>query len=135
MGRRYVYLPPIPPAGTGHCQARGDNQRENSNMIDIDSKLATIESRYEEINRLMADPETLSDPALLERYGREYSSMTDVVQAYRALQSTRAQIKGTEELLQDSPDDDLRDLARTELLDLRQREEGLLKQIQIALVP
>jgi peptide chain release factor 1 len=104
-------------------------------MIDIDSKLAAIESRYEEVNRLMADPETLSDPALLERYGREYSSMTEVVQAYQALQSTRAEIKETEQLLQDSPDDDLRDLARSELIDLRQREEELLRQIQIALVP
>jgi peptide chain release factor 1 len=104
-------------------------------MIEIDSKLAAIESRYEEISRLMAEPETLSDPALLERYGREYSSMTEVVQVYRALQSTRAQINGTEQLLQDSLEDDLRELARTELLDLRQREEELLKQIQISLVP
>src|SRR5215469_7732630 len=103
--------------------------------IDIDSKLAAIENRYEEINQLMAQPETLSDPALLERYGREYSSMTEVVQAYRALQSTRAQIKGAEQLLQDSPEDDLRELARTELLDLGQREEELLKQIQVSLVP
>ena len=60
--------------------------------LDIDSKLAAIESRYEQINNLMAQPETLSDPALLERYGREYSSMTDVVQAYKTLQSTRTEI-------------------------------------------
>jgi peptide chain release factor 1 len=104
-------------------------------MIDIDSKLAAIENRYDEINHLMAEPETLSDPALLERYGREYSSMTEVVQTYRALQSTRAQIKGTEQMLQDSLEDELRDLARTEIMDLRQREEELLKQIQLELVP
>jgi peptide chain release factor 1 len=104
-------------------------------MIDIDSKLAAIENRYDEINHLMAEPETLSDPALLERYGREYSSMTEVVQTYRALQSTRAQIKGTEQMLQDSLEDELRDLARTEIIDLRQREEELLKQIQLEQYP
>ncbi len=103
--------------------------------IDIDGKLATIESRYEEISRQMAQPDVASDPALLERYGREYSSMTDVVQAYRALQTTRREVADTEQMLADSPDDELRDLARTELATLRQREDGLVKEIQIALLP
>ena len=103
--------------------------------IDIDGKLATIESRYEEISRQMAQPDVASDPALLERYGREYSSMTDVVQAYRALQTTRREVADTEQMLADSSDDELRDLARTELVDLRQREDGLVKEIQIALLP
>ena len=103
--------------------------------LDIDSKLAAIESRYEEINRLMAQPETLGDPALLERYGREYAGMTDVVQAYRTLQSTRAEIGGTERMLQENLDDDLRDLARSELQLLERREEDLVKEIQVALLP
>ena len=103
--------------------------------IDIDGKLASIESRYEEISHLMAQPEVTSDPALLERYGREYSSLTDVVQAYRALQSIRSEVAGTEAMLQDTQDDELRDLARTELQELRQREEALLKDMQIALLP
>jgi peptide chain release factor 1 len=103
--------------------------------IDIDSKLAAIESRYEEINRLMAQPETLGDPGLLERYGREYAGMADVVQAYRTLQSTRAEIDGTERMLQENLDDDLRDLARSELQLLERREEELVKEIQVALLP
>jgi peptide chain release factor 1 len=103
--------------------------------LDIDGKLAAIESRYEEISRLMAQPDVASDPVLLERYGREYSSMTDVVQAYRALQTTRREVGDTEQMLVDSSDDELRDLARTELATLRQREDGLVKDIQIALLP
>src|SRR5215469_16093364 len=103
--------------------------------IDIDSKLAAIENRYEEINHLMAQPETLSDPALLERYGREYSSMSDVVQAYRTLQSTRAEMSETEQMLEENLDDDLRDLARSELQLLERREAELMKEIQIALLP
>src|SRR5215469_6929584 len=103
--------------------------------IDIDSKLAAIENRYEEINHLMAQPETLSDPALLERYGREYSSMSDVVQAYRTLQSTRAEMSETEQMLEENLDDDLRDLARSELQLLERREAELVNQIQVALLP
>jgi peptide chain release factor 1 len=102
--------------------------------VDIDSKLAAIESRYEEINHLMSQPETVQDPALLERYGREYSSLTDVVTAYRALQSTRAEIDGAERMLEDQ-DEELRELARAELQQLQRRYEELMKEIQIALLP
>jgi peptide chain release factor 1 len=102
---------------------------------DIDSKLAAIESRYEEINHLMAQPETASDPELLERYGREYASISEVVQAYKALQVTRTQITETEQMLDGELDDELRDLAREELAQLQQREEEYLKEIQVALLP
>ena len=102
--------------------------------VDIDSKLAAIESRYEEINHLMSQPETLQDPALLERYGREYSSMTEVVTAYRALQATRAEMAGAE-LMQEEQDEELRELARTELQQLQRRSDDLVKEIQVALLP
>jgi len=57
------------------------------------------------------------------------------VQVYKALQSTRAEIAGAEQMLEGTLDDELRDLARMELLQLQQREEDLLKAIQIALLP
>ena len=102
---------------------------------DLDNKLATLENRYEELNSIMAQPETLGDPALLQRYGREYSSLSDVVQAYKALQQVRRSIGETEEMANDGSDDELRDLAREELTQLRQREEQLLHDIQLALLP
>ncbi|MGO8947264.1 MAG: peptide chain release factor 1, partial [Ktedonobacterales bacterium] len=103
----------------------------------MDNKLAAIERRYDEINHLMAQPEVASDPELLERYGREHASMAEVVEAYQGLQSTRSQISGAEQMLQDThpEEDELRELARAELAELRQREEELLKEIQLALLP
>jgi peptide chain release factor 1 len=103
--------------------------------VDIDSKLAAIESRYEEINHLMSQPETLQDPALLERYGREYSSMAEVVTAYRALQATRAEIAGAEYMVEEEQDEELRELARAELQQLQHRSDELMKELQLALLP
>lgn len=102
---------------------------------DLDNKLATLENRYEELNTLMAQPETLSDPSLLQRYGREYSSLSDVVQAYKSLLEVRRSIGETEQMANDGSDEELRDLAREELTQLRQREEQLLHDIQLALLP
>ncbi len=102
---------------------------------DLDSKLATLESRYEELHSIMAQPETLSDPQLVQRYGREFSSLSGVVESYKSLQNVRRQIFETEEMMADGLDEEMKTLARDELDQLRDREEGLLKEIQVALLP
>ncbi|HKB48824.1 MAG TPA: PCRF domain-containing protein, partial [Ktedonobacterales bacterium] len=104
-------------------------------QVDLDHKLATLEERYDELNTIMAQPETLSDPALLQRYGREYSSLNEVVASYKALKDVRRQLAETDELLSDGPDEEMRQLARDELEQLRDRETGLLREIQVALLP
>ena len=105
------------------------------NIQDIEKKLATLEQRYEELNHIMAQPETAADPSLLQRYGREYSSLSDVVHAYKSWKIVRRQIGEAEQLLAESGDDEMRALARDELTQLRQQEEMLLRDIQIALLP
>src|SRR5262249_16784213 len=102
---------------------------------DLEHKLATLAARYEELNTLMSQPQTLSDPALLQRYGREYASLTDVVGSYNALKHARKQLAETEQMLGDGLDEELRELAREEQEQLRAREAGLLHDIQIALLP
>ncbi|MGE5334013.1 MAG: PCRF domain-containing protein, partial [Nitrososphaerota archaeon] len=92
------------------------------NMTSLDRKLSALEKRYEELQRIMADPETASDPTLLQRYGREYSSITDVVEKYRALQEVRTQLSDTEAMLGDGLDEEMRALAYDEMEQLRARE-------------
>jgi len=98
-------------------------------------KLTTIETRYEELNHLMVQPEVIADPALLERYGREYANLGPVVEKYRALKETLRQRSDTEEMLGNGLDDDLRALAREEMERLRRQEERLLEELKSALRP
>jgi peptide chain release factor 1 len=105
------------------------------NTTTLDKKLAAIEGRYDELNTLMAQPETLADPSLLQRYGREYANLTDVVQTYRALRDVRTQLTATDQMLNDGLDDEMRALAQDEMGNLRGQEEQLLRDIQVALLP
>jgi peptide chain release factor 1 len=105
------------------------------NTTTLDKKLAAIEGRYDELNTLMAQPETLADPSLLQRYGREYANLTDVVQTYRALRDVRTQLTATDQMLNDGLDEEMRALAQDEMGNLRGREEQLLRDIQVALLP
>jgi len=101
----------------------------------LDHKLQTLEDRYTELQNLMAQPETASDPDLLQRYGREYSSLERVVQTYQQLLSVREQIAETEQMLGDGLDAEMKALAQEELETLRASETDLLKDVQVALLP
>ncbi|QBD83583.1 peptide chain release factor 1 [Ktedonosporobacter rubrisoli] len=100
-------------------------------MID---KLANLAQRYDELNNLMAQPEVLEDPSLLQRYGREHSELEDVVNKYQELIETDKQIADTQEIY-DSEEGEMRDLAFEELEGLKQHKEQLLDEVKVALLP
>jgi len=103
--------------------------------LDLLNKLAALEQRYEELNSLMVQPEVVSDPQLLQRYGREHASLEEIVQLYRELRETQRQYSETEDMLGDGLDEELRALVREELETLRRRNEQLMVQIKTALLP
>ncbi|HEX6796197.1 MAG TPA: peptide chain release factor 1 [Ktedonobacterales bacterium] len=103
--------------------------------MNLDNKLAALARRYDELNHLMALPETAADPAALQRYGRESAELAPAVNAYRALQDVRKQLAETDAMLNDGLEPELRELARDEQEQLRAREERLLADIKVALLP
>jgi peptide chain release factor 1 len=98
-------------------------------------KLASLATRYEELNTQMVQPDAIADPSLLERYGREHASLGPIVAKYRELQETLRQKQDTEGMLGNGLDEDLRALAREELDRLRHQEEQLFQELKIALLP
>ncbi len=98
-------------------------------------KLTNLETRYEELNNLMIQPNVIADPTLLERYGREHANLEPLVAKYRDLKETLRQRHDTESMLGNGLDEDLRALAREELDRLRRQEERLLEELKVALRP
>jgi peptide chain release factor 1 len=105
------------------------------NTEDLDRKLDALERRYYDVQELMAQPETLGDPQLLQRYGREAASLSDVVEKYQAWRAVRKEIADTDEMLSGGLDEEMRALAYDELEQLRKREADLQRAMQLALLP
>ncbi|HEY7021067.1 MAG TPA: peptide chain release factor 1 [Ktedonobacterales bacterium] len=105
------------------------------NETDLERKLSALEQRYQELNDIMAQPETLADPALLQRYGREHAGIEEVVSQYRAWRAVRQEIAGTEQMIAEGLDEEMRALAYDELETLKKREAELVRAVQLALVP
>ena len=72
---------------------------------------------------------------MLQRYGREHASIEEVVSQYRAWRAVRQEIAGTEQMIAEGLDEEMRALAYDELETLRKREAELVRAVQLALVP
>lgn len=52
-------------------------------------KLEGVEARYEELNKLISDPEVISNQAEWKKLMKEHSSIEDVVMKYREYKQAR----------------------------------------------
>ena len=105
-------------------------------MSDLDAKLAEVARQYDEIQADLSLPETSTDPAAIRRLGQELSRLEPVVEAFRRLEATRAELTGARELRDASDaDDEMRTMARDEIDRLEADETRLLEELKVLLLP
>ena len=102
--------------------------------MDITQKLASLATRYEELNNLMAQPEIIEDLPLLQRYGREHAELEEIVHKYHEIQEAEQQFGEAQEMYNGN-DLEMRELAYEEMTRLKALKEQLLNEIQVALLP
>jgi peptide chain release factor 1 len=97
-------------------------------------RLAEIEARYEEVTRLLSDPEVVSDHRQLEELGRERAHLETVVTLYREYRDALAALDDAKALARD-PDEELRALGREEEERLTTEVDRLDNELKVALLP
>ncbi|MDH7488850.1 MAG: peptide chain release factor 1 [Anaerolineae bacterium] len=98
-------------------------------------KLAQIDERYEELNRLMADPEISRDHEKVRIYAQEQVEIEPIVSLYRRYRAVEQQMESARALLEEETDEDIRELAREELESLEAQKEELYQELRLALLP
>ncbi len=97
-------------------------------------KLQEVEKRYDELEQLLCDPGVLTDHLRYQKLAKERSDLEELVGAVRRQRKLEEDIEEHESLL-DDPDPELRELAETELDDLREERERLELDIRRLLLP
>ena len=85
-------------------------------------------SRFEELERLMVDPEVLQDSAKLVDVVREHGSIAKLATCYRRFKTLNAQIAEANEMISGS-DAEMRELAEMELPELKEDREKLWEEL------
>lgn len=103
--------------------------------MSLESKLARVVKRHEELAALMAR-EGPKDAQEFARMSREYAELAPTVERILALQKAQTELEDLTELAADSGGDgEMRALAEEELRNVRQRLPELEQQVKIALLP
>ena len=98
-------------------------------------KLAEVESRYHELERLLGDPAIATDYEQVAELAKERASLQDIVDAYRQYQRGAAELDEARELLQEADDAEMRELAAEEVAELEASNAELLEKLRLMLLP
>ncbi len=97
-------------------------------------KLAGVAERYEELGRLMGNPDIAADYEQVAEYAQERSNLEDIARGYYEYRDVLEQIEEAEQLM-NSDDDGMRDLARAEIDELAARRDELEESLRRMLLP
>ncbi|MDD3653250.1 MAG: peptide chain release factor 1 [Desulfotomaculaceae bacterium] len=98
-------------------------------------KLAALEEKYEELGRLIADPEIITDLSRWQQYVKAHADLTDVVSVFRDYQKTVKEIKDAQMILDEEKDTEIREMAQVELDELLKSKPVLERKLKMLLLP
>ena len=98
-------------------------------------KVAAVVDRYNELERLMGDPEVASDYTLVAEYAQERSELEPVVRAYTELERVDKELEDARTMLEDEESDDMRQMVQDEVDRLAPRYDALYDEIKRLLLP
>lgn len=105
------------------------------NENSILNKLEGVASRFEEVGKLITQPDIISDMKRYVRLNKEYSQLEPVVEAYKNYKNLLSNIESAREIIDEESDSEMRDMAKEELETLNAQRVPLEDKIKLLLVP
>ena len=104
-------------------------------MESLLTKLQIIADRYDEVGKLITDPNVMSDMKKYVQLTKEYKELEDKVAVYNRYKDILDNLENAKEILQTEKDEEFRTMARDELDSLEPEREKIEEEIKIMLVP
>ena len=98
-------------------------------------KLQALEDRFVHLERLISDPDAMKDMATWQKNSRTHAKLTRIIERFREYKACVRTINETLELLGEKLDDDMRQMAQTELDEAKAEKDRLEAELRILLLP
>ena len=98
-------------------------------------KLQAIKDRFEEVSRLITDPDIIADMDRYVKLNREYKELEEVVKVYDEYKTVLGNIETNKEIAASDEDPELKEMAKEEIPELLARKEELDEEIKVLLIP
>src|SRR5258708_7467294 len=98
-------------------------------------KLDDVESRFNELSQLLADPNVTSQPKQYTSYMKEYSTLGELVKSYQEYKKIKSEFDATKKMMETEDDQTLKDMAKEELPQLEKDLKALEEALKVHLLP
>lgn len=98
-------------------------------------KLQEVEQRYQELDKELSDPAVYNDRQKYQNLTSERSKIAEVVETFQQYKKVLQQLNDNKSLLADEDDEEMRELAREEIVSLGEEQERLEEELQVMMLP
>lgn len=98
-------------------------------------KIEIFDKRYSELSQRLYEPSVAADPEQYQKTMKELKSIEEIVLTYREYKQAVKSQDESIEILEESGDSDLKELAQLELDEAKQNTEELSEKLKILLLP
>jgi peptide chain release factor 1 len=105
----------------------------NENLIL--TRLEGISARFEEVGKLITQPEIIADMKRYIKLNKEYSQLEPVVESYKNYRDLLSNIDEAKQIIAEGSDPEMREMAREELEELNSKKVPFEDEIKFLLVP
>lgn len=98
-------------------------------------KLEAIKARFDQIGISLTNPEVVSDQKRFSQLSREYRKLERIVVAYKNYKNCLDSIAFAKEVLETESDEELRQMAKTDLVQAEEKQTHLEEDIRQLLIP
>jgi peptide chain release factor 1 len=98
-------------------------------------KLAAINDRYLEVEKLISSPDAMNDMKVYVQLSKEYKDLEPIIKAYKEYKDLVGNITEAQELLSNSDDVEMKEMAKMELDEDLPRKEEMDEEIKVLLIP
>ena len=99
------------------------------------TKLEGVKQRFDEVQKLVNDPETMQDMKHYVALNKEFKELEPIMQVYADYKLTLDNIESSKQILKDEKDEELREMAKEEIETLTSQLAGKEEEIKIMLLP
>ncbi|MFZ0885568.1 MAG: peptide chain release factor 1 [Candidatus Acidiferrales bacterium] len=98
-------------------------------------KLENIESKYEELTQQLSSPEVHNDSTRFQKLAKTHADMAQMVAKYREWKEIEKGLQGTQQLLMEAEDADMKQMAHDEERELTARRETVERELKYLMLP
>ena len=98
-------------------------------------KLEDLLHHYEELMNTLSEPDVANDPNRFRKLMKEQSDLQPIVEAYKEYKQCKQNIEDSLAMLEEENDEEMRELAKEELNESKDRLAELEQELKILLLP